>query len=61
MYISGPNRLRMIAMGSAGARAMKGVFNPMTPATRVGWSRGICHTMMPPQSWPQKIAFSTPR
>lgn len=61
MYMSGPKRLRMIAMGSAGARGRKGVLRPMTPATREGCMSGICHTTMPPQSWPMKIAFSIPR
>ena len=61
IYISSPKRLRMIAIGSAGARAMNGVLRPITPATRSGCSSGICQTMIPPQSWPQKIAFATPR
>ena len=31
---------------------------PITPAQRSGCMSGICQTMMPPQSWPQKIALS---
>ncbi len=61
MYMFSPKRLRMMAMGSAGPRAMKGVLRPMTPAVRSGWRSGICQTTMPPQSCPQKIAFSTLR
>ena len=61
MYMSSPNAMRMAAMGSKGERRMKGVFSPMTPAQRSGCISGICQTMMPPQSWPQKTAFSTPR
>ena len=61
MYISSPIRARMMAIGSAGALGMNGVLTPITPATRSGCSSGICQTTMPPQSCPQKIAFSTPR
>jgi len=50
IYMSGPNRLRMIAIGSAGARGMNGVLSPMTPATRDGWINGICQATIPPQS-----------
>ena len=60
MYISSPKRWRRMAMGSAGGLAMKGVLRPITPATRSGWRSGICQTTMPPQSWPQKTAFSIP-
>ena len=36
MYIWSPNRRRMMAMGSAGGRGMKGVLTPITPAVRSG-------------------------
>ena len=41
MYMFHPNRIRIRAIGSIGARGMKGVLRPrMTPATRVGCSSG---------------------
>ena len=58
MYISSPSRLRMISIGSTGERAENGVLTPITPAVRSGCRSAICQTTMPPQSCPQKIAFS---
>ena len=50
----------MIGIGAAGARGTKGTLRPATARTRSGSSTASDHTRLPPQSWPTKIASSSP-
>ncbi len=50
----------MIGIGAAGARGTNGTLSPATARTRSGWIHAICQTRNAPQSWPMKIAFSSP-
>ncbi len=50
----------MIGMGAAGARGTNGTLSPATARTRSGWIQASCQTRNAPQSWPMKIALSSP-